>query len=383
MKLVLAPDSFKGSLSSNGVASAMEKGVKQVMPEAQTVKIPMADGGEGTVDALVHATRGSFRTTTVMGPLGEPVEAGWGVLGDGETAVIEMAAASGLPLVPVEKRNPLETTTYGTGQLIAEAVKQGCRKIIVGIGGSATTDFGTGMAQALGIRFLRADGSEITEPMNGRLMGEVAEIDASGLPPELAQTQIYVACDVDNPLLGPRGAVYVYSPQKGADARMCEILEANMAHIADVVARDFVDVRNLSGAGAAGGLGGGLVAFLNARLKPGITLVMDACRFRERIRGADLVLTGEGRIDDQTAHGKTIAGVAGAAREQGIPVIALAGSMDAESAILARIGVAAAFSICNKPMSLEQAMRDAAALITNATRQICGILALNQSSRRQ
>ncbi|NOY58500.1 MAG: glycerate kinase [Calditrichaeota bacterium] len=374
MKLVIAPDSFKGSLSAFHVCEAIEKGVRSALPDCEIVKIPLADGGEGTVDALVHATDGSFVTSGVVDPLGNPIQAEWGFLGDGETAVIEMAAASGLPLVPQDKRNPLETTTFGTGQLIAAAVKKGCRKIIVGIGGSATTDFGTGMAQALGVKFFRKDGSEITQKMNGRLMGEVATIDTSGLAGALKETEILTACDVENPLLGANGAVYTYSPQKGADAEICRALEKNMENIAKVVAHKVRDVRDIPGAGAAGGLGGGLVAFLNAQLQPGIRLVLDACNFSRKIENAQYIFTGEGRIDEQTVFGKTIAGVTDAARKQNIPVIALAGSVDISGTSMQKLGVTAAFSICDKPMGLQEAMASSERLLARTAEQIVRVI---------
>lgn len=373
-KLIIAPDSFKGSLSAFHVCEAIEKGMRAALPDCDIVKIPLADGGEGTVDALVHATNGSFVKSPVVDPLGNPIQAEWGILGDGKTAVIEMAAASGLPLVPADKRNPLETTTFGTGQLIAEAIKKGCRKIIVGIGGSATTDFGTGMAQALGVKFFRKDGSEITQQMNGRLMGKVAALDMSGLAKALNETEIFAACDVENPLLGPNGAVYVYSPQKGADAEMCRTLEKNMENIAKVVAHTIRDVREIPGAGAAGGLGGGLVAFLNAKLQPGIKLVLDACGFSQKIQNARCVFTGEGKIDEQTISGKTIAGVTDAAAKQNIPVIALAGSVDISAASMQKLGLTAAFSICDRPMSLQEAMASTERLLTRTAEQIVRIL---------
>ncbi|NIA29420.1 MAG: glycerate kinase [Actinobacteria bacterium] len=374
MKLVIAPDSFKGSLSAFYVCEAIERGVRAVLPGCEILKIPLADGGEGTVDALVHATNGSFVISDVSDPLGNSIQVEWGMLGDGKTAVIEMAAASGLPLVPPDKRNPLETTTFGTGQLIAEAIKKGCRKIIVGIGGSATTDFGTGMAQALGVKFFRKDGGEIMQQMNGRLMGEVAAIDLSSLTGMLDETEIFAACDVENPLLGANGAVYVYSPQKGADAERCRTLEKNMENIAKVVAHTIRDVRDIPGAGAAGGLGGGLVAFLNAKLQPGIKLVLDACGFSQRIKDARFIFTGEGKIDEQTVFGKTIAGVTDAARKQNIPVIVLAGSVDVSAATMQKLGLTAAFSICDKPMGLQEAMASSEGLLARTAEQIVRVI---------
>jgi len=287
----------------------------------------MADGGEGTVDALVGATGGTFRQTRVTGPLGDPVTATWGLLGDGSnTAVIEMAAASGLALVSPSRRNPLLTTTYGTGELIRAAFDAGATRLIVGIGGSATTDGGTGAAQALGYRFLDAAGQPIQGHMSGGKLSLAKGVRMNFRPSRPAS--ILVACDVDNPLCGPRGAAAVYGPQKGATPEQVEILDRNLAHLADLIERDLgKDVRDFPGAGAAGGLGAGMVAFLGARLDRGVNLVMEAVRFGERIQGADLIITGEGRLDRQSMMGKVIAGVGQAGKAVGVPVIALVGSI--------------------------------------------------------
>jgi glycerate 2-kinase len=370
MKIITAPDSFKGSICAADVCLAMEKGILRVVGDATIDKIPLADGGEGTVNALVSATGGRFRVSRITGPLGTPVNATWGVLGDGTTVVIEMAAASGLTLIPAEKRNPLCTTSYGTGELIKEAVRSGCRKIILGIGGSATTDFGTGMAQALGVRFYNSQDREITEFMNGSLMGEVRKIEMHGIRELGKSCEIMIACDVDNPLLGPQGAVSTYSPQKGATPEMCMMLERNMHSIADVAAQYGEDVREKPGSGAAGGLGGGAMVFLKAILESGIQLVLGACHFEQRIQNSDIILTGEGAIDMQTAHGKVIAGVAGVARKHDIPVVAVAGKMAVDSAVMDQMGVTACFSLCREPMTVEQSMNDAPALIEGITEQI-------------
>jgi len=354
MKIVIAPDSFKESLTAAEVCEAIARGLRAVLPDAVLDKCPMADGGEGTVDALVAATNGTFQRTTVAGPLGEPVAAGWGLLGrtgplppDGTTpgpggpltAVLEMAAASGLPLVPVEKRNPLKTTTLGTGQLIRAALDHGVRRIILGIGGSATTDGGAGCAQALGARFLDAHGRVLPNGACGETLAQIARIDLSRFDPRIAATDILVACDVDNPLCGPRGAAAVYGPQKGATPEIVRQLDEGLAHFADVIARDLgKDVRNVPGAGAAGGLGAGLLAFCGAAIRPGVEIVIDAVRLRERLIGADLLITGEGRLDRQSMMGKLIAGVGRAARAAGVPVVALVGSVgegaDAALAVL-------------------------------------------------
>lgn len=348
----------------------MEQGLHRVLPEAVVDKIPIADGGEGTTQTLVAATGGLLQKTTVRGPLGELVVAEWGLLGDRQTAVVEMAAASGLPLVPIEKRNPLQTTTFGVGQLILAALQQGCEQIILGIGGSATTDFGTGMAQALGVKFIARDGREITQPMTGDLMGQVERIDMAGLNPALDRIRIKVACDVHNPLLGPGGAVYTYSPQKGADPMMCQVLEEHMIHISELAAKTLQDVRHIPGSGAAGGLGGGLVAFLGAELQSGVQLILESCRFSERLQGASLVLTGEGKIDRQTLFGKTIFGVTQMTKRQRIPTIAIVGSNNASSKDLDDLGLMACFSICDKPMDLQTALQEAQILIARTTEQI-------------
>lgn len=331
MRIVVAPDSFKESLSAGQVCDAIEAGIRAARPDAIIDKCPMADGGEGTVDALVAATGGTIESTVVPGPLGEPVAARWGILGGSETgsttAVIEMAAASGLPLVPPEKRNPLKTTTYGTGQLIRAALDHGAARILVGIGGSATTDGGAGCAQALGVRFLDADNHVLHDGAAGEMLARVARIDMSQRDPRIAQTKILIACDVDNPLCGPRGSAAVYGPQKGATPDVVRRLDANLAQFADVIARDLGrDVREIPGAGAAGGLGAGLLAFCGAQMRRGVEVVIEAVRLHERLAGADLVITGEGRLDRQSMMGKLIAGVGRAGKAAGVPVVAMVGS---------------------------------------------------------
>jgi glycerate kinase len=355
MRVTIAPDTFKGSLSALEVARAMAEGVRRADPRVVCELVPMADGGDGTVQALVDATGGERITHTVHGPLGEPVEATFGLLGDGETAVIEMAQASGLVLVPPDRRNPLLTATYGTGELIREALRRGRRKLIVGIGGSATNDGGAGMAQALGWRFLDAKGEEI-EGCGGNL-NEVERIDGFAREPLLAEAEIRVACDVRNPLTGPQGAAAVYGPQKGATPEMVATLDVNLHHLAAIIERDVgVQVETLPGAGAAGGLGAGLVAFCGAKLERGVKIVIEAVRLRERMEGSALVFTGEGQLDAQTLHGKTPLGVAQVAAELGIPVIALGGSVTPEARALHEHHFAALFSIVSGPMPLAEAM---------------------------
>lgn len=371
MKIVIAPDSFKGSLTSPEVCRAIETGVRAALPDAETVLVPIADGGEGTARTLVEGTGGELLSARVTGPLGDPVQAEYGVLGDGETAVIEMATASGLTLVPPEKRNPLYTTTRGTGELIAAALNRGCRKLIVGVGGSATTDGGLGMAQALGAVFLDESGAGV--PGTGEGLGRLARIDVSGLDHRLRETSVRVACDVDNPLFGERGAAYVYGPQKGASPEVVARLDAGLRRFAEIVARDMgVQIADLPGAGAAGGLGAGLVAFCGATLEPGVRIVLDAVGLDEKLSGAEVVFTGEGRIDFQTAFGKAPAGVAELARKHDCVVFALAGSVAPEARGLHAHGFWALRSIVNEPMALNDAMQAqrAVALIAFAAEEM-------------
>ena len=377
MRIVVAPDSFKGSVSALEAAQALASGVRQILPDADLDIVPMADGGEGTVPSLVDATDGQIVRATVVGPLGTPVSALFGLLGDGQTAVIEMAAASGLPLVPPHQRNPLITTTRGTGDLIRAALDAGARKIIVGLGGSATVDGGAGMAQALGVRLTDEAGQEIG-PGGGELR-RLAHADVSGLDPRLAETEVVVACDVTNPLTGPRGAARVYGPQKGATPAMVEILDEALAHYAAVLAADLgVAVRDVPGAGAAGGLGAGLLAFLHAQLRPGVEIVLEATRLREHIRGADLVITGEGQMDGQTVFGKTPIGVTRTAQAEGVPVLAIVGGTGDDYDAVYAYGIDAVLSIPVRPMSLGEAMSNAPALLAEAGMRAMRLILLGQ-----
>lgn len=313
MKIVIAPDSFKESLTALEVANAIEKGFQEIYPDATYIKIPMADGGEGTVQSLVDATDGQIIKKQVIGPLGHPVEAFFGVLGNGKTAVIEMAAASGLHLVPQADRNPLITTTWGTGELILAALDYKVEHIIIGIGGSATNDGGAGMAQALGAKLLDDKGEQIG--YGGGSLNQLVSIDLSALDPRLQQVKIEVACDVNNPLVGPTGAAAIYGPQKGATPEMVNLLDRNLTHYAEIIKKDLSkDVIDIPGAGAAGGLGAGLLAFLSAELKRGVDIVIAATQLEKHMNKADLVITGEGKIDNQTIHGKTPIGVAKTAK---------------------------------------------------------------------
>ncbi|MGI6143137.1 MAG: glycerate kinase [bacterium] len=374
MRIIIAPDSFKGSLTAAEVAEGIERGVKRALPQVETITVPLADGGEGTVDALVSATGGRIRIKEVTGPLGERVEAQFGLLGDGETAVIEMATASGLPLVPPGKRNPMLTTTYGTGELILAALEEGCRRIIIGIGGSATNDGGAGMAQALGVKLLDEKGQDI--PYGAAGLARLARIDVSSLDRRLAQVEVLVACDVDNPLTGPRGAARVYGPQKGADPQMVEELDQILARFAAILLRDLgIAVQDIPGAGAAGGLGAGLLAFLKGRLAPGVELVLSAVKLEERIqRGADLIITGEGAINGQTVYGKAPIGVARLAKKYQLPVIAITGSIEPGAEAVLAEGIDAVAAITPGPISLAKAMERAGALVTDCAERVMRLL---------
>jgi glycerate 2-kinase len=381
MRVVVAPDSYKGSATALAVAEAIERGVRAVFPDAEIVKVPIADGGEGTVDALVVATGGRIEVRDVRGPLGEPVRARWGVLGDGETAVIEMAAASGLPLVPKDRRDPRVTTTYGTGELVRAALDAGLAKVVVGIGGSATNDGGMGFARALGARFLDAAGMDL--PEGGAALARLARVDLADLDPRVARAQVTVACDVDNPLTGPRGASAVYGPQKGATPEMVKELDAALARYAEVArAATGRDVAQQSGAGAAGGLGAGLLFFTPARLRPGVEIVLETTGFDALVKGADLVVTGEGRTDFQTAMGKAPVGVAAAAKRYGVPVICLSGGLgDGADDVLAQ-GIDALASAVPGPMTLEECMARGPELIEAAAARLCRMVKVGTALRR-
>lgn len=379
MNIIVAPDSYKGSLSAVSVADAMEQGILSVFPDSRVRKMPIADGGEGTVEALVTATGGRIIPETVLGPLGIPVKSFWGLLGDGETAVIEMAAASGLTLISPSERNPRQTTTYGTGQLIKAALDQGLRKFIIGIGGSATNDGGVGMAQALGIRFLDKAGMEL--PFGGASLAALTTIDISHADLRLAESTIQVACDVDNPLCGKSGASTVYGPQKGATPDIVAELDAALRRYAEIAsgATGRKDIAGCPGAGAAGGLGAGLLFFTNAQLRPGVEIVLEAIHFTEAVRKADLVITGEGSTDFQTAFGKAPVGVAKVAREAGVPVLCLSGSLGKGCDDVLSHGIGGLMSIIPKPMTLGECINSAAELVREATARLCRLVAVGKS----
>lgn len=370
MKIIIAPDSFKGSLTAREAASIMERGVRSAIPDAEIDIIPMADGGEGTLEALVSSTNGEYGAAEAVDPLGRPMSGKYGILGDGRTVIIEMASVSGLLLLKKEERNPFFTTTYGTGQIIRHVLESGYRECIIGIGGSSTNDCGTGMAQALGVRFLKKERTEIVDKMCGGLLGDIASIDTNGLHPAIQLSHIVVACDVRNPLLGEKGCSLMYSPQKGATPEIVNQLEKNMKSFIDIAERTIGrQVRDVPGAGAAGGLGAGLMMFLEAELRQGINIVMDACLFSERIKGADLILTGEGKIDSQTVFGKTIAGIALQAKSAKIPVIAFSGIVE-KADKLYELGITNIYPIRDESVSIEESIAQASALLQKAVEKV-------------
>lgn len=384
MKIVIAPDSFKESLSALAVANAIEEGFRQVFPNARFVKVPVADGGEGTVQALIDATGGTLRNLDVVGPAGSTVRAAYGLSAQTGLAVIEMAAASGLELVPPAQRDPRSTTSYGTGQLIRDALNAGARRFVIGIGGSATNDGGAGMLQALGVRLLDATGVDIDR--GGAALARLARIDVSRLDARIGACQIDVACDVTNPLVGPLGASAVFGPQKGATPEMVRQLDQCLQRLAEVLQRDLgEDVAEVPGAGAAGGLGAALLAVLGGRLRPGCEVVMDAINLEAVLDGADLVVTGEGRTDGQTVYGKAPIGVARVAARCGVPVMALSGCLTPDSAAVHEHGIAAVFSAVRRPCTVEEALRDAAVNVRSAAYNVASALSLGmriEASRR-
>ncbi|HEY8805008.1 MAG TPA: glycerate kinase [Clostridium sp.] len=373
MKIIIAPDSFKGSLSALEVCENIEKGIRKVFGTAEIVRVPMADGGEGTVQSLVDATGGEIINLKVKGPLLKEVDAFYGILGDGNTAVIEMASASGLTLLTQEERNPMKTTTYGTGQIIKYALDMGCRNIIIGIGGSATNDGGAGMVKALGIKLLDEKSEEID--FGGGNLNRLKSIDLSEIDSRIKQCNIVVACDVNNPLCGEKGASYIFGPQKGADENMIITLDKNLSHYSEMIKKYLgVSIKDYPGAGAAGGLGGGLLAFLNAKLQPGINIVIETTALEEKLKDADLVITGEGMIDYQTQYGKTPYGVAKLAKKYNIPVIAIAGAIGKGAEELYSKVFDSIFSIVDKPMQLEESIENSELLLQKTAERIMRIL---------
>ena len=367
MKIVIASDSFKGSLSSIEVAQAATRGIKAVYPDCEVVAVNVADGGEGTVEAVVEALGGEIVHCRVSDPLGRPIEARYGIAG--EKAIIEMAAASGLPLLQPAERNPWMTSTYGTGEMIMDAIQRGCRQFLVGIGGSATNDAGTGMLQAMGFKFYDFNGQEITDCRGGRLQ-DIADLDDTFVPKAVREAQFIVACDVDTPFCGPEGAAPVFAPQKGADAEMVQKLDRGMASFAHVIENKYgINIVPVTGAGAAGGMGGAFRAFLDAKLQRGVEMVLDSIDFNAIIQDADLIITGEGKIDFQTAKGKTAAGVLARAKAQDIPVIAIGGCVEMCESVQ-QMGFAGIYPITEEKLPLEIAMQpDVAAKNVESTIQ--------------
>ncbi|WP_017729137.1 glycerate kinase [Halalkalibacterium ligniniphilum] len=369
MKIVIAPDSFKGSLSAVDVAFHMEKGIKKAFTEVETVLVPVADGGEGTMESLVAATKGKVIDVTVKGPLLKSVKAAYGVLGDGETCVVEMASASGLNLIADAERDPMLTTTYGTGELIKAALEQGYRKFILAIGGSATNDGGAGMLQALGMRLFDQEGKVIG--FGGAELGRVAQLDDAEFDSRIAESEFLIASDVQNPLIGPEGSSYVFGPQKGATAKMVKQLDAYLTHWADLIEeKQGVRLHDKPGAGAAGGIGGAFQAFFPSTMRRGIDIVIEYTDLEKKLAGADFVLTGEGQIDFQTASGKAPMGVAEVAQKQGIPVFAIAGSIGGGIEQLYQYGITSVFSLVNAPMTLDEAISGCDQYLQFTTEQI-------------
>lgn len=383
MKVIFAPDSFKESLSAPAVAAALARGFQRVIPQLEAVLLPVADGGEGTTEALVSATGGQLFEQVVTDPLGRPITAQWGLLG-GQTepmAVIETAAASGLHLLTLDERNPCLTSTFGTGELVRAALDAGVRRFIIGLGGSATNDAGAGFLQALGAQLLDQEGQALRP--GGLALSGLQQIDLSQLDPRLASCRFEVACDVNNPLTGIKGASAVFGPQKGADAQMVAALDAALSHFAKlaepVTGRDF---SLLPGAGAAGGLGAALTGFLNAELRSGIDIVLDALDFDSYLNGAQLVITGEGRIDSQTIHGKTPIGVARRAKRQGLPVVAVAGSVSADAAVVYQHGIDAVFSIMQGVATLPQALQEASSNLERTAESIARLWQISTATNK-
>ncbi|EPT7044470.1 glycerate kinase [Cronobacter sakazakii] len=377
-KIVIAPDSFKESLSAMDVAKAIEAGFREIYPQAHYVCVPMADGGEGTVEAMVAATGGQIITAPVTAPLGNKVDGFFGLLGDGETAVVEMAAASGLHLVPTAQRDPRITTSYGTGELILAALELGVKAIIIGIGGSATNDGGAGMMQALGARFLDGEGRELAH--GGAALAGLERLDLSTLDPRLAQVSVTAACDVDNPLCGEKGASAVFGPQKGATPAMVTELDAALRRFGEQLeAATGKAIISAPGAGAAGGMGAALLGMLNAELRPGIEIVIESLGLAQAVRDADLVITGEGRLDSQSIHGKTPVGVARVAKQFQRPVVAIAGSLTPDYQIVHEHGIDAAFSVIDRIVTLQEALDDAERNLRVTARNVAALWRLAEN----
>ena len=380
MKILVAPQEFKGSISALSVAEAAETGVMRVFPEAEVVLCPVADGGDGTLETLVEVSGGEVRTCSVQNPIGETITAQWGAMGDGVTAVIEMARTSGLALLSLDERDPLNSSTFGLGEAILEALNQGFRNFIVGIGGSATNDAGAGMAQALGATLLNAEGKSI--PFGGAALADLRSIDISKMDTRIENSQFMVACDVSNPLTGDEGASAVYGPQKGATPEMVAQLDNALLNFAEIVKKDIgKNVSEISGAGAAGGLGAGMLAFMGAELKAGVDIVLETVQLREKLSDVDLVITGEGGMDFQTVYNKAPIGVARIAGEFNIPTIAIAGLLGQNFTVVHDHGIRAATSIVDGPISLEESSERASELISNSVEESLRFISVGMDMR--
>ena len=368
MKILVAPQEFKGSISALSAAEAAKTGILRVFPQAEVVLCPVADGGDGTLETLVEVSGGEVRVCSVQNPIGETIQAQWGAMGDGVTAVIEMARTSGLALLSLAERDPLNASTYGLGQAISEALDEGFRRFIVGIGGSATNDAGAGMAQALGANLLDSHGNTIN--FGGAALANLQTVDISNMDSRIKDSEFLVACDVSNPLTGAEGASAVYGPQKGATPEMVQSLDDALSNFASVVKKDLKkDVSEISGAGAAGGLGAGMMAFMGAELKAGVDIVLDTVNLRDKLSSVDLVITGEGGMDFQTVYNKAPIGVARIASEHNIPTIAIAGLLGSNFKIVHEHGILAATSIVNGPITLEEASERAFELISDSVEE--------------
>ena len=380
MKIVIAPQAFKGSLSALNVANAGQKGVRRIFHDAQILACPVADGGDGTLETLVESSGGKIMETNVADPTGKPIVAQWGAMGDGNTAVIEMARTSGLALLTLEERDPLNATTYGLGEIIVSALNKGFRKFIVGIGGSATNDAGAGMAQALGIKLMDREGRNLV--FGGAALQNLSVIDTSSIDQRVLESNFQIACDVNNPLTGPEGAAAVYGPQKGATEENVRQLDSALGVFAEVAKRDLgKDISNLEGAGAAGGLGAGMIAFVEGHLRAGVDIVLDTVNLAEKLESADLVITGEGSIDFQTVYNKAPIGVARMAKARGIPTIGISGMLGKNYQIVHNHGIDAALSIANGPISLEESLQNAPSLISEAVEESLRLISVGMKLR--
>ena len=375
MKFVLAPDSFKESMTAKEVCQAMENGIRKVLPDAKIISVPMSDGGEGTMDSLIDATNGQKYAVKVTEPLGTPVTAHYGILGDQKTAIIEMAEASGLSYVPQDKRTPAtikKTTTFGTGELINAALKHDVTRVIIGLGGSSTNDGGSGMAQAIGVKFFDHNDHEITQKLGGGDLKQITRIDTIDINPKIKKTKFLLASDVTNPLTGTNGASYVFGPQKGADQATAKELDENLSHYAKIIGQN---IAQTPGSGAAGGLGAGLLAFTHAKIYPGVKLVANEVHLAEKIKEADYVFTGEGGTDFQTQFGKTPYGVAQIAKKYDVPVISLAGYIGKGIDHLYDKGFTAIFGILAKAENIDQALKDGPQNVERTTENVVRFIA--------